>query len=144
MLLGKKAQEIWGFFSFLPFPFLCLAALSLPFCPFEPDLWLQFNSCNNTAYYGHDIIHSTRIAVFLSLSLSLFFQNKAGKFYLDRGLVCTDLQPETQPAHLLDFHNRHYCTPQEFDPTHAAYKVWMAGLYGILVQLCVEIKRAQY
>lgn len=32
--------------------------ISLPFWPFEPDSWLQFNSCNNTAFYGRDIRHS--------------------------------------------------------------------------------------
>lgn len=39
-------------------------------------------------------------------------------------------------ALLLDFHNCHYCTPQEWDPTRAVHKVWMAALYGTLEQPC--------
>lgn len=120
--------------SFFAISFLCLAALSLPFCAFEPDLWLQFNSCNNTAYYGHDIIHST-ISLHCSQNSCFWGTQYAvppGQWF--RQYI--DFLPETQAAHLLDFHNCHYCTPQESDPTHADYKVWMGALYGTLEQLC--------
>lgn len=72
--LGRNPKEFVLFFTISLF---CLAALSLPFCPFEPDLWLQFNSCNNTAYYGHDIIHSTISPI--ALRVAGFFFSWYGK-----------------------------------------------------------------
>lgn len=56
-------------------------------------------------------------------------------FHLDAGLGSIDFMLQTH-MHLLDFNNCHYCTPQEFDPTHTAHKVSVAALYGTLEQLC--------
>lgn len=53
-----------------------------------------------------------------------------------RYLGSVDFVPGTAGALLLDFHNCHYCTPQELDPTRAVHKVWMVALYGTLEQPC--------
>lgn len=57
------------------------------------------------------------VSFFLSVGCKLYEQSM--QFHLDGGLGSIDFLPETPPAHLLDFHNCHYCTPQELDPTHA-------------------------
>lgn len=113
--------------------------ISLPFWPFEPDSWLQFNSCNNTAYYGRDIRHSA-ISLYSSQNrcflFSVSFWKKYARPHRRRYLGSVDFVPGTPGALLLDFHNCHYCTPQELDPTRAVHKVWMVALYGTLEQPC--------
>lgn len=115
--------------------------ISLPFWPFEPDSWLQFNSCNNTAYYGRDIRHS---AISLHRSQNCLFFFFFGKLLEE---ICTSAQTEvfrqrwlcarnTRGHFCWIFHNCHYCTPQELDPTRAVHKVWMVALYGTLEQPC--------
>lgn len=139
MLLGKKAKGICAVVFFVFFD-------HFPFCVWlpRPSHFVHLNLTYDFSLIAVIILLimamtlyippfpvALRIAAFLLLLLT-----EGGEFHLDRGLVCTDLLPETQPAHLLDFHNCHYCTPQELDRTHTAYKVWMAALYGILEQLC--------
>lgn len=86
------------------------------FCPFEPDLLLRFNSCNNITYYSPAIIHSATSSVAFSKKRS---ERSGTKCTALPGQII-DFTPGTQWAHLLGIHNCRHCTPQELDPTHAS------------------------
>lgn len=133
---GKKPKEFVSFFFFCHFPWLAC-----------PSLFVHLNLTYDLSLIVVIILlimaMTLNIPPFPSIAFRIAVFSEGGKFleqsmqfHLDSGLASIDFLPETPPTHLLDFHNCHYCTPQELDPTHAVYKVWMGALYGTLEQLC--------
>lgn len=80
----------------------------------------------------HSIAHRTAVFFFFWKLLEEICTSAQTEVFRQRWLCARN----TRGHFCWIFHNCHYCTPQELDPTRAVHKVWMVALYGTLEQPC--------